>query len=338
MAIQDKADNIEEIKEICVKAIDTRKKINKLNKSDKNYIKLCQKIAEYNIILQEKFDSIDECDKHKIYISFGANSININSFNKIEADNFGNIIDSILKSWIIIAWDKELTKINLPNSIKKNIITYNSKKEDNKILNNNISKENDKRNKINNGKNELEEYFIQNIYDKIKLLNKNINKWKFKYKLNAIRKFRDNFYEFKRYNNWFNLPLLIHKRSYSYNKFKFKEFSNNGDIYNDFKKSSYSNNINNIQILLNDNNINFIKLLSKISGIKIDNITSWYRNKYPLDYINKFNFVKNQYNLINDQYNFHIEKNILDINPINGNSSMMDICFIRNNLDIDFDL
>ena len=151
MAIQDKFDNIEEIKEICEKAINTKKKINIMNKSDKNYIKLSERIAKYNVILQEKFDLIDESDKRKIYISFGTNNININSFNKINADNFGNIIDSILKSWIIIAWDKNLNTINLPNGIKKNIIINNNNKmEDNLIINYNISKENNVKQRINN--------------------------------------------------------------------------------------------------------------------------------------------------------------------------------------------
>ena len=338
MAIQDKFDNIEEIKEICEKAINTKKKINEINKSDGNYTKLCQKIAKYNILLQEKFDRIDESDRNKIYIGFGTNNININSFNKIDADNFGNIIDTILKSWIIVNWDKDLTQINLPNSIKKNIIAY--KKEDNGIIHN-ISK----RNKSKNGnviifdQNDMEENFVKRIYEKITILNKKINAWKFKYKLNVIRKFKDNLFEFKRYNNWINLPLLIHKRSYSYNKSKFKEFSNNGNIYDEsFNKASYSNNIKNIQILLNNNDINFIKQLSKTCRIKVDNITSWYRNKYPIDYINKFNFIKNQYNLIYDKYNFHIERNNINTNPINRNSDIMDICSIRNKLDIDYDL
>ena len=338
MAIQDKFDNIEEIKEICEKAINTKKKINEINKSDGNYTKLCQKIAKYNILLQEKFDQIDESDRNKIYTGFGTNNININSFNKIDADNFGNIIDTILKSWIIVNWDKDLTQINLPNSIKKNIIAY--KKEDNGIIHN-ISK----RNKSKNGnviifdQNDMEENFVKRIYEKITILNKKINAWKFKYKLNVIRKFKDNLFEFKRYNNWINLPLLIHKRSYSYNKSKFKEFSNNGNIYDEsFNKASYSNNIKNIQILLNNNDINFIKQLSKTCRIKVDNITSWYRNKYPIDYINKFNFIKNQYNLIYDKYNFHIERNNINTNPINRNSDIMDICSIRNKLDMDYDL
>ena len=336
MAIQDKFDNIEEIKEICTKAINTKKEINETKKSDRNYRKLCQKIAKYNILLQEKFDQIDECDRNKIYIGFGTNNININSFNKIDADNFGNIIDTILKSWIIIVWDKELTKINLPNSIKKNIIMY---KEDNWINNNNISKNINRKETIFN-QNDMEENFIKEIYGKTIALNKKINTWKFKYKLNAIRKIKDNFYEFKRYNNWINLPLLIHKRSYSYNKTKFREFSNNGNIYHEsFNKASYSNNINNIQILLNNNDINFIKQLSKTLKIKVDNITSWYRNKYPIDYISKFNFIKNQYNLVYNQYNFHIERNNnIDTDSINRNTDIMDICFIRNKLDMDYDL
>ena len=334
MAIQDKFDNIEEIKEICEKAINTKKKINKINKSDENYKKLCERIAKYNVILQEKFDLIDELDKRKIYISFGTNRININSFNKIKADNFGNIIDSILKSWIIIVWDKNLDTINLPNGIKKNIITNkNIKMEDNLIINHNISKENNIMQGIDNNSN-LEKEFIENVYNKIKILNKNVNKWKIKYKLNAIRKISDNFYEFKRYNNWFNMPLLIHKRSYSYNRTKFKEFTNNGNIYNKFMKASYSNNINNIQIILDNNDTRFIKQFSNVFGIKIDNITGWFRNKYPIDYINKFNFVKNQYNLINEQYNFHIHEKVLDTDFINANTNIMDICTLRNNITI----
>jgi len=334
MAIQDKFDNIEEIKEICDKAINTKKKINKINKSDKNYGKLCEKIAKYNVILLEKFDLLDKSDKTKIYISFGTNSININSFNNINADNFGNIIDLILKSWIIIAWDKNLSTINLPNGIKKNIIMNNNiNMEDNLRINHNISKENN----ISNQKldsNDIEKEFIENIYGKIKILNKNVYKWKIKYKLNAIRKISDNFNEFKRYNNWFNSPLLVHKRSYSYNKSKFKEFTNNGNIYSKFMKASYSNNINNIQIILNNNDIRFIKQFSKTFGIKIDNITGWFRNKYPIDYINKFNFVKNQYNLINEKYNFHIQEKRLDTDTTNANTNIIDICSLRNNIDI----
>ena len=46
-----------------------------MNKSDKNYRKLYERIAKYNVILQEKFDLIDESDKRKIYISFGTNNI-----------------------------------------------------------------------------------------------------------------------------------------------------------------------------------------------------------------------------------------------------------------------
>ena len=334
MAIQDKFDNIEEIKEICEKAINTKKKISNMNKSNKNYAKLYERIAKYNVILQEKFDLMDELDKKKIYISFGTNNININSFNKINADNFGNIIDSILKSWIIVAWDKNLNTINLPNGIKKNIIMNSNKMEDNLIANHNISKENNniKQNLDNNF--DMEKEFVQNIYRKIKILNKNINKWKIKYKLNAIRKISDNFHEFKRYNNWFNLPLLIHKRSYSYNKSKFKEFTNNGNIYKRFMKASYSNNINNIQIILDNNDTRFIKQCSETFGIKIDNITGWFRNKYPIDYINKFNFVKNQYNLINEQYNFHIKEKVFDIDHTNANTNIMDICSLRNNIAI----
>ena len=333
MAIQDKFDNIEEIKEICEKAINTRKKINKMNKSEKDYRKLCERIAKYNVILQEKFDLIDELDKRKIYISFGTNNININSFNKIQADNFGNIIDTILKSWIIIVWDKNLNTINLPNGIKKNII-MNSKiiKEDNSI-NHNISKEINIKSRLDdNNSFDMEKEFVENIYNKIKVLNKNVNKWKNKYKLNAIRKIFDNFYEFKRYNNWFNLPLLIHRRSYSYNKTKFKEFTNNGNIYNKFMKRSYSNNINNMQIILENNDTSFIKQFSYTFGIKTDNITGWFRNKYPIDYINKFNFVKNQYNLINEQYNFHIQEKDLDVDSIKVNTNIMDICLLRNNI------
>ena len=334
MAIQDKFDNIEEIKEICEKAINTKKKISNMNKSDKNYAKLYERIAKYNVTLQEKFDLMDESDKKKIYISFGTSNININSFNKIKADNFGNIIDSILKSWIIVVWDKNLNTINLPNGIKKNIIMNSNKMEDNLITNHNISKENNNIKQKMDNNFDMEKEFVQNIYRKIKILNKNINKWKIKYKLNAIRKISDNFYEFKRYNNWFNLPLLIHKRSYSYNKSKFKEFTNNGNIYKRFTKASYSNNITNIQIILDNNDTRFIKQCSRTFGIKIDNITGWFRNKYPIDYINKFNFVKNQYNLINEQYNFHIKEKVFDIDYTNANTNIMDICSLRNNIAI----
>ena len=331
MAIQDKFDNIEEIKEICEKAINTKRKISNIIKSNENYVKLRERISKYNVILQEKFNLIDESDKRKIYISFGTNNININNFNKIKADNFGNIIDAILKSWIIIVWDKNLDTINLPNGIKKNIIMHNKPKmEDNVIINHNISKENCIKSKLDNNFNMGKE-FVENIYNKIKILNKNVNKWKNKYKLKAIRKISDNFHKFKRYNNRFNLPLLIYKRSYSYNKTKFKEFTNNGNIYSKFMKGNYSNNINNIQIILDNNNISFIKQFSNTFGIKISNITGWFRNKYPIDYINKFNFVKNQYNLINEQYNFHIQEKFLDTDIANANTDIMDICSLRNN-------
>ena len=305
MDIQDESLKLIEIIKISKEIIEINNNNNKNKDITYNNNNNVQIFLKSNEILNI-FNDINILDKIRIIIALGCNEINILEFNLTEDNNFGTLINDILKSWIILAIEENNVPINLPKQFQDNIIYF--------IKADKAIKE-DKLRKLMENHNFMTTYFPNNvpkiwnndkiiqIYDEtnkniVKLIKRiNADRRRFQTKLMQnikILNYKNNI-DYNLENNWLFSTVDTKKRCYSYNKRKMKIKNCAMEQVNCSSYNYMSWIIRRIKNIIDDDDITKIFEIKYNTKIKLERIINWYRTKYPLEYIQKYKYVLEYY-------------------------------------------
>ena len=305
MDIQDESLKLIEIIKISKEIIEINNNNNKNKDITYNNNNNIQIFLKSNEILNV-FNDMNIIDKIRIIIALGCKEINILEFNLTEENNFGTLINDILKSWIILAIEENNVPINLPKQLQDNIIQF--------IKADKATKE-DKIRKLMENHNFMTTYFPINVpkiwndnkiiqlYDKtnkniIKLIKRiNADRRRFQTKLMQNIKILnyENNINYNKENNWLFSTVDTKKRCYSHNKRKMR-IKNCAMEQIDCSSYNYMSwIIRRIKNIIDDDDITKIFEIKYNTKIKLERIINWYRTKYPLEYIQKYKYVLEYY-------------------------------------------
>ena len=294
--IQDETFVLQEITDISNEIIELRAK----NGKNIDYI---NDIFPKNYKILAEFNKFSLITRLKVKIALNCEYLGIDEFNTIPETNFGVALHIILMSWINISLGNGVMLIECPVSYKNNIENF--------IFGTKEYKQ-DKLGKICEHTNFLSEKQVEDampLKGKIWAVKINgfINKFarqtiqdkskmQYLYRKLCLEKKLENYLLFIKTNNWIFSQYDAKRRCFSQNKQKqkFKECIGPKTKIRFYAQNANSNILKEIAYYITNANTISIKSIQNNTKFNVETILSWFRNQFPKEYYDTYNFVFKQ--------------------------------------------